>query len=444
MDVAGKCVTVMGLGRHGGGLGAARYLARHGAQVTVTDLADESALADSIRALADVPIARWRLGGHEETDFASAEWLVVNPAVRPDHPLVQLAQRSGARVTSEIELFLDACPSRIVGVTGSNGKSSTATMIADILKLSGNRTWLGGNLGGSLLDDVDRMQADDLVVLELSSFQLYWLRPDCPMPNVAVVTNCTPNHLDWHGSPEHYAKAKQRLLRGQSADGIAILDRHAPGLGSWAELARGRVQEPWPESKLPSLAVEGGHQRFNAGCAAAAAAALGCSADVICQGLIHHRGLKHRLEFLGEIAGRRVYNDSKSTTPEATKAALATCPKPIWLLAGGLSKGIDLGGLAETIVKEACGAALFGDCGNELHAFVLERAPNFPCRDFPTLGEALSWCWSKSEAGATIVLSPACASHDQYRDYHHRGDAFVALVHALESCTAEVDRNARR
>lgn len=172
----GRRVTILGLGHFGGGVAAARWLARQGAVVTVTDLADENTLADSLALLADVPIAALHLGGHREDDFRDADLIVVNPAVRPSSPWLQAAHRSNARLSTELELFIENCPARIVGVTGSNGKSTTAAMIAAILKAGGRRTFLGGNLGGSLLDQLPQIRPDDWVVLEISSFQLWHLR----------------------------------------------------------------------------------------------------------------------------------------------------------------------------------------------------------------------------------------------------------------------------
>ena len=212
MQLYGQRATVMGLGRHGGGVGAARYLAEQGARVTVTDLADADALADSLDELAGAGIERFHLGGHREADFTEADLVVVNPAVRPDNPFVELARTAGARITSEIELFLDACPAPVIGVTGTTGKSTTAAMIAAALDAAGRRSWLGGNIGRSLLADLPRIRSDDWVVLELSSFQLHWLGENVRWPRLAVLTNFAPNHLDWHGSVEHYRQSKQRLL----------------------------------------------------------------------------------------------------------------------------------------------------------------------------------------------------------------------------------------
>ena len=193
------------------------WLARQGAIVTVTDLADETTLADSLALLADVPIAAIHLGGHREEDFRDADLVVVNPAVRPDSPWLAIARSRGRRLSREIELFIENCPARIIGVTGSNGKSTTAAMIASILEAAGRRTFLGGNIGGSLLDKsaADRPgrlgRAGDQQLSALAS------SAPRPMPHVAVVTGCTPNHLDWHGSFADYVAAKQRILIGQTA-----------------------------------------------------------------------------------------------------------------------------------------------------------------------------------------------------------------------------------
>ena len=261
---AGKRVTVMGLGRHGGGVGAARYLAELGARVTVTDLANERTLGDSLRELSGVPIEQWRLGRHDPENFRHADAIVVNPAVRPDHPLVAEARAAGTLVTTELGLFLDACPARTIGVTGTTGKSSTATMIASILQTADRTTWLGGNIGGCLLGQLPAMRTDDVAVLEFSSFQLYWMPPGVRMPEAAVVTNFSPNHLDWHPTVAHYAPAKRRLIAEQRPGDTAILNLEDQGFDAWKSVAAGNVVRPDDDGHALPPGVIGGHQRQNA------------------------------------------------------------------------------------------------------------------------------------------------------------------------------------
>ena len=421
----------MGLGHFGGGVAAARWLARQGAQVTVTDLADEVVLAGSLRALADVPIARFHLGGHREADFRRAHAVVVNPAVRPDDRFLRTARDAGARLTSEIELFLEACPARVIGVTGSNGKSTTAAMTAAILEADGRTTWLGGNIGTSLLDRIDQMGSDDCVVLELSSFQLQHLGGNVSMPQLAVVTNCSPNHLDWHRSYDLYRAAKQRILAGQRAGDLAVLNTIDPEVSSWTRLVRGRQMPLAPQDDIPVLAVPGKHNRVNAACAATAAMAAGCAPKAVRRGLAAFPGLPHRLEPIAVVEGRAFYDDSSSTTPDSTIAALEALQAPGWLLAGGRDKGLDIGRLAAAIVRRSRGAAFFGSVREELCRQVLARMPQFPCTPVETMEEALRWCWLRSRSGECIVLSPACSSHDQFQNYHVRGERFVELVDAL-------------
>ena len=427
----GRRVTVMGLGRHGGGIGAARYLAGQGATVTISDAAEQSTLAESLAQLEDVPIAALKLGGHDPIDFQSAEFVVVNPAIRPEHDCLRLARERGARLTSEIELFLVRCPARVIGVTGSVGKSTTCSMLARILTADGRKTWLGGNIGGSLLGELDQISAQDWVILELSSFQLAHLSGFARMPEIAVVINCRPNHLDWHGSFEAYTAAKQRLVREQAAEGLAILNQHDPEIASWRGIAKGVCADAWRIEDVPSLKVAGQHNRQNAACAAAAAEASGVDKSVIREALRDFTGLEHRLQLIAEIDGRRFYNDSKSTTPHATIAALSVIDGPIWLLAGGESKGADFDELAAAIVAQAKGAAFSGKTREQLASKIQSRSPGYCWTATEQLADALEWCWQRTEAGDAILLSPACASYDQFRDFEDRGEKFCALVRRL-------------
>ena len=421
----------MGLGHFGGGVAAARWLARQGAVVTVTDLADEATLAESLAALRDEPIAQFHLGGHREADFREAELVVVNPAVRPENPWLKIARDAGARLSSEIELFLEACPAPTIGVTGSNGKSTTAAMTASILRAEGRRTWLGGNIGVSLLEHLDEIGPEDWVVLELSSFQLWHLDRGTRMPRIAVVTGCTPNHLDWHGSFDEYVLAKQRMLAEQTADDLAVLNTCDAEVASWRGVVRGRLLPAVEDRDIPPLPVPGRHNRLNAACAAAAAIGAGCDRAAIERGLVSFEALPQRLQRFASIDGRSFYNDSSSTTPESTIAALRSIDQPIWLLAGGRDKGCDLGSLAAAVAEHVRGAAFFGGVGPHLRDLVTAEKSPCLCTATTTLAEALRWCWDRSSPGDAVVLSPACASSDQFRNFRSRGEQFVEMVHAL-------------
>jgi UDP-N-acetylmuramoylalanine--D-glutamate ligase len=416
----------MGLGQHGGGLGAAKFLAANGARLTISDTATAEVLADPLSELRGCSDIALHLGGHEPADFSTADFVVVNPAVRPKHPCLETARAAGARITSEIELFLKHCPGRVIGVTGSNGKSTTCTMLLEILKRAGRRAWIGGNIGGSLLGDLDRMTPCDWVVLELSSFQLMHLSSDARLPEIAVVTNCSPNHLDWHGCYEDYAAAKQRLLGAKRV----VMNSHAPELAQWS-LPEAQVLPEFAFDKLPALRVPGIHNQQNAACAAAAARAAGVDEPAISAALADFVGLEHRVEWIAQVCGRHFYNDSKSTSPAATMAAIDAMERPTWLLLGGVSKGTEFEDLAVHAASRVGGVAIYGEARSVLRNAFHSVVEPTRIADFETLQDALQWCYTNSRPGETILLSPACASFDQYSDFAARGRHFRELIGAI-------------
>lgn len=427
----GKRVIVMGLGRHGGGVAAARWLAEQGCRVTVTDLESEDQLADSVAQLRDVPIERFVLGRHDEADFRKADLVVVNPAVRMRNQLVHLARERGAEITSEIELFLERCPAKVVGVTGTAGKSTTCTMLAEILRAAGRCTWLGGNIGVSLLSELQFMHEADVVVLELSSFQLAHLSRAAKLPRIAVVTNCSPNHLDWHGSWRDYVWAKQRLLAADSSEQVVVLNTCDHDVSTWMELVDGGPLLLIDENHIPDLQIAGAHNRENARLAATVATYLGVDLPTIRQTLQGFQGLAHRQQFVAEFSGRRFINDSKATSLAATIAALDAAAGPVWLLAGGVEKDVDWSGLAARIVSKAKGAAFFGQARHSLQAAVRAADPRFLQVAAEVLSDAVAWAFEKSRPGDTILLSPACPSFDQFADFAERGRLFAELAQAL-------------
>ena len=240
-SVKGRQVTILGLGLFGGGAGAARYFAERGARVIVSDLRDAAALAESLEALEGLPI-EFRLGPRSggEEDFAGSDLVVVNPAVPPDSPALATAQRCGARLEAEINLLLRLCPAPVAAVTGTNGKSTTVALLGEMMRRTGRKTWVGGNLGGSLLPQVDEMAAGDIVVIEISSFQSQRLAWAGLSPHLGAVLNLTPNHLDRHRDMAEYAEAKRQLLLHQGPGDFAVLNGEDPVLRRWTDAGRGR------------------------------------------------------------------------------------------------------------------------------------------------------------------------------------------------------------
>jgi UDP-N-acetylmuramoylalanine--D-glutamate ligase len=430
MDLRGRKVTILGLGRHGGGVAAARYCAEQGAAVTVTDLSSRETLADSLARLTDVPIARYTLGLHTDHDFRNADVVVVNPAVRPENRFVEVARQHGATITSETELFLNASHTPVIAVTGTVGKSTTASMLTAVLQAAGCNVWLGGNIGNSLLPNLTQKLPVSCTVLEVSSFQLSWLSENAKWPRLAIVTNCSPNHLDWHSTWEHYVASKQRLLTHLPANGLCVLNTYDPEVLTWQQKFDLNHCPPQPLESIPRLRIPGEHNRLNAALVASMAMAIGVNELLVHRVLTEFTGLPHRLNFVAEIAGRHFYNDSKSTTPASTIAALTSMDRPTWLLLGGADKQIDLAPLAREVAPRAKGVATYGTVAAELHE-QLKQCGEGPFQRAETLAEALTWGWQQSEPGDAILLSPACASTDQFQDYAHRGEEFERLVKAL-------------
>ena len=245
----GKRVTVMGLGLFGGGVGAARFFAERGAQVTVTDKRDAGALAKSLAALRGLSI-RYVLGRHDPEDFRNAQVLWVNPDVALDNPLVTLARGAGAQIENSIELLFKLTPRNPkLGITGSNGKSTTTALLGEMLKLCNPHALVGGNIGRCLLCETPRLVAGAPVVLELSSFMLEWMQSSRISPHIAIVTNLTPNHLNRHRTMENYAAAKQTILRFQKSSDVAVLNDDDPEVRTWDRCTRAR--RPWPLACSP-------------------------------------------------------------------------------------------------------------------------------------------------------------------------------------------------
>jgi UDP-N-acetylmuramoylalanine--D-glutamate ligase len=443
LDLKDRAVTVIGLGRFGGGVGVTKWLASRGARVTVSDKDSPDRLAGSIRALEGLDVAL-HLGGHREEDFLRADLLIVNPAVPRTMPLLAAALRAGVPCTTEINLFLRQCPAPVVGITGSAGKSTTTAMTGAMLAMR-LPTHVGGNIGGSLLDELPRIEAGHAVVLELSSFQLDDLPRLAMSPRVAVVTNLAPNHLDRHGTMEAYAAAKKNIFRFQKPGDVLILNANDPIVSKWAGEAPGRV-EFFPgrgvaQAARFELSVTGEHNQANAQAAWAAARQFGVSREEAAEALRAYGALPHRLQFVAERGGVRYYNDSKCTTPEGAIVAMESFePGRIVIILGGYDKGAGFDALAESAVRRAKAVVALGATGEKIIAAIsaarsrsaggggadcgstpaLERAGDF--------ASAVAMARRHASPGDVVLLSPACASTDMFLNYEERGQRFAELV----------------
>jgi len=462
----------MGLGLFGGGVGAARFWSELGAEVTVTDLRTADELAPSLAALRGTT-CRFVLGEHREEDFRRCDLVVVNPAVRPDDRLLRLARSCGARITTEIGLVWRLATGPILAVTGTAGKSTAVSLLGAMVKAFDPRTLVGGNLGGSLLPELKRHPPSAPIVLELSSFQLHYLKPQRIAPEVAVVTNLSPNHLDWHGTVLRYYEDKRNILRYQHPKQWAILNTEDATLRQWAAEAPSRViyvspadpqtsdacfvsgmrpddEMPPPDAaillrlqgeerelaEISALKLRGPHNLINALQAAAAAYVFCREPRAVLAGLASFGGLPHRLEEIAVWRGIKFINDSKATTPEATILALRSVGCPVVLIAGGSNKGSSFASLGEAIIRYARAVVLLGDTAAQIKSAILRAAeaaalppPIYEVGfDFEAaVRKAVETC----PAGGAVLLSPACASFDMFTNYEARGERFRAIVQAL-------------
>jgi UDP-N-acetylmuramoylalanine--D-glutamate ligase len=453
-DLRGLRATVMGLGLNGGGLASARFLSEHGATVTVTDMKDESSLADSLSALEGLPI-RYVLGRHELADFSNADLVIKNPAVRTDSPYL-LSSKS---IETDISLFLRFSQSPIIAVTGSKGKSSVSSAIHHILVSSGQDAFLGGNITVSPLSFLDKCNSATPVVLELSSWQLADLRGlKILKPKIAVITSIMPDHMNRYASMEEYVADKRLTYSDQDQECYTVCNRDDSWGRSFASETNGKVywysNEPlgmlpgaWIDSSkecrgyfsstgidrdlemiLPSkLLVPGLHQRKNMLSAALVCRIFGISAESIVSALATFNGVEHRLECFARKDGVSWYNDSASTVPQAVEAALNSFTSPVILITGGTDKNIDFESTRSMYLK-AKKILLLAGTGTEKILPILMK------EDIPFLGPyndlniAISYAAHYSQPGDNIVLSPGCASFGMFINEFDRGRKFKEFV----------------
>lgn len=455
--LAGKQVVILGLARQGTAL--ARFLVQAGAAVTVSDLQNESALADRMAALGDLPI-RYVLGEHPEGLLDGADLICLSGGVPLDAPVVVEARRRGIPLSNDAMLFLERCPALTIGITGSAGKTTTTALVGEMCRAAGFTTWVGGNIGNPLIADLARIGPEDRVVMELSSFQLEIMTVS---PRIAAVLNITPNHLDRHKTMENYIAAKRAIVAYQSVEDYAILgfdDARARALaletqahpiffsggvevdeGAFktdGELALRLGRRSSLICRTEEVRLRGYHNLLNVLAACAISGVAGVPVEAMCQTIRSFTGVEHRLEWVREWRGVQWYDDSIATAPERVVAALRSFEEPIVLLAGGRDKNLPWEEFAEETAARVRHLIVFGEAGEMIARVVEARCVASPPSTLEgitrvkTLEEAVESAASIARAGDVVLLSPGGTSFDAFRDFAQRGERFKELVRALE------------
>ena len=448
MDIRGKRVLVVGLARSG--KEAARVMAQRGAVVTVTDKRPPSAFAAEIRELTRQKVGM-ELGQHREATFLKQDLIVVSPGVSWDMPHLVKARERGVNVVPEIEAASWYLQGPIVGITGSNGKTTTTSLLGKMVKASGLSTFVGGNIGVPLISAVDRTSPETVLVAELSSFQLEAIKTF--RPHVAVLLNLTPNHLDRHPSFEAYAAAKARIFLNQTEQDWAVLNADDPAVLKLAQDIKSRKVFFSRRRSLPDgVFVSNGHIRYrvanlermlletsdvflrgafnveNVLAAAAAACLVGAEFAALRSAVRDFPGVEHRLEYVRKIREVEFFNDSKATSVDATAKALTAFERGVHLILGGKDKGAPYGPLRPLIQGRVREILLIGAAAERIERELKDVAVTVQAGDLET---AVNKAFRNAVAGETVLLAPACASFDQFEDYEHRGRVFKKIVSEL-------------
>jgi UDP-N-acetylmuramoylalanine--D-glutamate ligase len=444
MVLRGKKFFVIGLARTGGD--CARFLAQHGAKVVVSDQRPEADLRPAMESLAGLPIG-YRLGGEDKRWLEGVDYVIPSPGVPMENLLLREAVAFGIPVLSEVELASRFFRAPLIAITGTNGKSTTTTLVGEIMKASGQRIFLGGNLGAPFIGAVSNDW--DWGVVEISSFQLDWV--EMFRPRIAALLNISEDHLDRYATFADYCSAKERIFEAQTADDFAVLNRDDPLV--WA--LRGRIKSRvvsfgfseardgvfaaaneiiWRSGaaeerfSLRDVKLQGVHNLENMMAATAIAKCAGMSHKVIQKSLSDFPGLEHRLEFVRQKDGVRYYNDSKGTNVGAVVKSLASFNDPVILLAGGVDKGGDYAPLEDAVKQKVRRLVLFGAAKQIIARSLGRLTDTVIVEDMPAaVGDAAA----HARAGDVVLLSPACSSFDQFANYAERGKVFKRLVQEL-------------
>ncbi len=432
----GKRITVMGLGLLGRGLNDTRFLVECGAAVTVTDLKTDDQLKSSKDRLQGLPIT-YKLGGHDPHDFMHADMVLRNADVPSTSPFLKIAEENGVPIEMDESLFCKYFEGLVVGVTGTRGKTTTTTLIHRILSKHYRRVFLSGNIiGCATLPLLSEAGDDDVVTLELSSWQLQGFHKAQMSPNAAIFTNIYPDHLNRYSGMDEYVQDKTAIFRYQKGDDFCLFNNDQNESVAIAEQAK-NSKDFFYKSDVPPdwrLHIPGEHNIENVAAALKLSTRLGVPLEVIRKEVESFRGVEHRLQFLGSARGINFINDSTSTTPVAGVAALkAMAGKRTLLIAGGSAKNLDLAPFAQSIADKVAAVALLqGTATDNLRDLISKSGGDGKTKGiFNSMAEALNELLRSARSGDTILLSPGCASFGMFQNEYHRGDTFIKLVHEI-------------
>jgi UDP-N-acetylmuramoylalanine--D-glutamate ligase len=415
-------VTALVVGAARSGIAVANHLSRHGEQIRVVDRKPAADLAD---ALAQMPGGvDLRLGGYDSSVLDGVDIVFASPGVPWDSDLLDEARARGIQVSSEIERFLELCRGTVVGVTGTNGKTTTTALIGQVLEAGELPVVVGGNIGDTVLDRLEEISERHWVVLELSSFQLESV--ELAHLHVGVILNITPDHLDRHKSFERYVALKARAIEFAGPDDYAVLNGRDEVVRGLAGRTRAKVVWFDQHHPAPPMPMPGRHNLDNALAAAAVGRIAGLSDAVIDRAVASFKGVEHRLELVGEWGGVRWYNDSKATNPDAGRVAITSFPgTPLVLIAGGYGSGFELAEWVKDVLAHATAVVLMG-ASADLLAQELNGHPNV--RRAKSLTDAVEVAAQLAQPGGVVLLSPSYKSFDMFKDFEDRGRQFKALV----------------
>lgn len=438
MKLENNKYLVVGLGTTG--IAVAKFLLSKGVEVGLSDSSPTNDLEDELNDFKSNG-AKVELGGHSRDMFFWADTIVLSPGVPFNLPIVKSAIGSGKEVISEIELAYNFITKPIIAVTGSNGKTTTTTLIHNILQSSGYRVFLGGNIGTPLIKIAESDVDYDYILLELSSFQLQGIKNF--KPHVSVCLNIYPNHLDHHAGFEEYVNSKMNIFLNQTSADWSVINDADPYITEHHECIKSKLHsfgyvqgcDAWADGSLVyhdgyrydlgKMKLVGKHNIENAMAAILVCKILNCNSSVIEENILAFKSLPHRIEFVGKYKKASIYNDSKSTTPHATLKALQAFETPVILIAGGKDKGLDYSVFKSEVIKKVKSLILFGESSNKMK-IIYEKC--VPVTVVKSLNLAVSKALSEIDDSETVLFSPACSSFDMFKSYEERGRVFKEIV----------------